>query len=203
MGEIISFMEAKSQELLPQDFSHDYMGESRQFIKEGGALTMTFVFSFVLIYLVLAAQFESFIDPVVVLISVPMSICGALIPMALGVATLNIYTQIGLVTLIGLISKHGILIVDFANRLREQGLDAKAAVEQAAAIRLRPILMTTAAMVFGVLPLMLASGPGAVSRQGIGWVIASGMAIGTLFTLYVVPVVYSYLAARDRRAGSL
>ncbi len=198
MGRIIDFMEQKSKELLPADFRHDYMGESRQYVKEGNALAWTFVFSFVLIYLVLAAQFESFIDPVVVLVSVPMSICGALIPMALGVATMNIYTQIGLVTLIGLISKHGILIVDFANRLRAEGLPVVEAVEQAAAIRLRPILMTTAAMVFGVLPLLLASGPGAVSRQGIGWVIASGMAVGTLFTLYVVPVIYTYLASRTR-----
>ncbi|TNF32828.1 MAG: multidrug efflux protein, partial [Gammaproteobacteria bacterium] len=194
MGEVIDFMEQKAREHLPQGFSHDYMGESRQFVQEGNALVATFVFSFILIYLVLAAQFESFVDPVVVLVSVPMSIFGALVPMALGVATLNIYTQIGLVTLIGLISKHGILIVDFANRLRAQGMPARQAVEEAAAIRLRPILMTTAAMVFGVLPLMLASGPGAASRQGIGWVIASGMAVGTIFTLLVVPVIYSYLA---------
>lgn len=201
MGEVVDFMEQKSRELLPDGFTHEYMGESRQFVKEGNTLMMTFLFSFILIYLVLAAQFESFVDPVVVLVSVPMSICGALIPLALGAATLNIYTQIGLVTLIGLISKHGILIVDFANRLREQGVPVMEAIEQAATIRLRPILMTTAAMVFGVLPLMLASGPGAVSRQGIGWVIASGMAVGTLFTLYVVPVIYSYLATPDTRAA--
>ena len=203
MGEVVDFMEQKSRELLPDGFSHEYMGESRQFVKEGNYLILTFLFSFILIYLVLAAQFESFIDPVVVLVSVPMSICGALIPLALGVATLNIYTQIGMVTLIGLISKHGILIVDFANRLRESGVPVKQAVEQAAAIRLRPILMTTAAMVFGVLPLILASGPGAASRQGIGWVIAAGMSVGTLFTLYVVPVIYSFLAEGQQARASL
>src|SRR5690606_14676536 len=148
-----------------------------------------------MIYLVLAAQFESFRDPLVIMITVPLSICGALIPLFLGWSTMNIYTQVGLVTLIGLITKHGILIVEFANQLRRtQGLNPRQAVEQAAAIRLRPVLMTTAAMVFGMLPLILASGAGAVSRFDIGLVIASGMSLGTLFTLFVLPCVYSLLA---------
>jgi multidrug efflux pump len=149
--------------------------------------------------LVLAAQFESFRDPIIVLISVPMSVCGALIPLAIGLSTLNIYSQIGLITLIGLISKHGILIVDFANNLQEtEGLSIREAAKRAAAVRLRPILMTTAAMVFGVLPLLVASGAGAESRFSIGLVITAGMSIGTIFTLFAVPVLYTYIA-RDRR----
>ena len=153
----------------------------------------------IVIFLVLAAQYESFRDPLIILISVPMSICGALIPMNLGAASINIYTQVGLITLIGLISKHGILIVDFANQLqREKKLDRRAAVEEAAAIRLRPILMTTAAMVFGVLPLLIATGAGAVSRFDIGLVISAGLLIGTCCTLFVVPTLYTYLAADHR-----
>ncbi len=199
MGDGIEELNRIAERSLPAGFGHDYMGESRQFIEEGGVLALTFIFSFMLIYLVLAAQFESFTDPFIVLISVPMSIFGALIPMALGMATMNIYTQIGLVTLIGLISKHGILIVDFANKLqREKNLSPMDAVAEASVVRLRPILMTTAAMVFGVLPLLIASGAGAASRFSIGLVITSGMAIGTIFTLFVVPVMYTYLA-RDHR----
>jgi multidrug efflux pump subunit AcrB len=195
MGDAIAFLDELTRETLPQGFVHDYVGQSRQFIQEGNKLLYTFLLSTLLIYLVLAAQFESFRDPLIVLISVPMSICGALIPLALGMATLNIYTQIGLVTLIGLISKHGILIVDFANRLRErEGLDAVAAVQRAAATRLRPILMTTVAMVCGVLPLLLATGPGQISRQNIGLVIAAGMLIGTVFTLFIVPALYVLLS---------
>ncbi len=148
----------------------------------------------------LAAQFESLRDPLVILVTVPLSICGALIALFLGWSTLNIYTQIGLVTLIGLISKHGILIVEFANQLRkEQGLSARAAIEEAAAIRLRPVLMTTIATVLGVVPLVFSSGAGAVSRFDIGMVIATGMSIGTLFTLFVLPSVYTALAKRDNR----
>jgi multidrug efflux pump len=206
MGDAFEVFEKISATSLPEGFSHDYMGQARQFKEEGNVLLVTFVFSFVLIYLVLAAQFESFRDPVVVLISVPLSIFGALVPMTLlsavnsvmpgsfAFASMNIYTQIGLLTLIGLISKHGILIVDFANKLQLQGLDPLEAVERAAVMRLRPILMTTAAMVFGVMPLLMASGAGAESRKSIGLVIAAGMSIGTLFTLYVVPTLYSYLA---------
>lgn len=149
----------------------------------------------IVIYLVLAAQFESFRDPLIILISVPMAICGALILLNLGLATVNIYTQVGLVTLIGLISKHGILIVAFANQLQEtEGLGKREAVEKAAGIRLRPVLMTTAAMVVAMVPLLIASGAGAKSRFDVGLVIASGMSIGTLFTLFMVPTMYTYLA---------
>jgi multidrug efflux pump len=147
----------------------------------------------VFIYLVLAAQFNSFRDPLIVLISVPLSVFGAIVPLALGLATLNIYTQVGLLTLIGLISKHGILIVDFANRLVLEGYDRKAAVLKAAALRLRPILMTTVATVLGVLPLVLAFGAGANSRFAIGLMIAAGMSVGTLFTLFVLPTFYLVL----------
>lgn len=196
MGEALTFFEDAAKQYLPAGFTHDYVGQARQLRQEGSALFETFVFSFMLIYLVLAAQFESFRDPFIVLISVPMSICGALIPLAVGLATMNIYTQIGMVTLIGLISKHGILIVDFANNLQEQGLSRAEAAREAASVRLRPILMTTAAMVFGVVPLLLATGAGAASRFSIGLVISSGMTIGTLFTLFVVPVLYTYIAER-------
>jgi multidrug efflux pump len=147
------------------------------------------------IYLVLAAQFESWRDPFIILIALPTSMFGALLPLNFGAASINIYTQIGLVTLIGLIAKHGILMVEFANRLQaEQGLSRRAAITQAAAVRLRPILMTTAAMVVGMVPLLIASGAGAVSRFDIGLVIAAGMSIGTLFTLFVTPAVYTYVA---------
>lgn len=152
-----------------------------------------------IIFLVLAAQFESFRDPLVILVTVPLSICGALLPLFLGVSSMNIYTQVGLVTLIGLITKHGILIVEFANQLREEkGLGVREAIEEAAAIRLRPVLMTTAAMVFGMVPLILATGAGAVSRFDIGLVIATGMSIGTLFTLFVLPCIYTVLAHKGR-----
>ena len=172
-------------------------GMSRQYIQEGSALVYTFLFSIIVIFLVLAAQFESFRDPFVILISVPLSICGALIPINLGFASINIYTQIGLITLIGLITKHGILMVEFANQLqREEGLSIREAIEKAASIRLRPILMTTAAMVVGVVPLLMATGAGAVSRFDIGMVIAAGMLIGTLFTLFVVPTMYTLLARK-------
>ncbi|STY28677.1 multidrug efflux transporter [Legionella wadsworthii] len=199
LGEGLEFLQNAANDILPKGFSYDYGGESRQFIQEGSALLFAFVFAILIIFLVLSAQYESFRDPLIVLISVPMSICGALIPLNLGLASINIYTQVGLITLIGLISKHGILIVDFANHLqREKNLDKRAAVEEAAGIRLRPILMTTAAMVFGVLPLLIASGAGAVSRFDIGLVIATGLLIGTGFTLFVVPTLYTYIAEDHR-----
>jgi multidrug efflux pump len=199
MGEGLEFLEKQAKELLPNGFSYDYAAQSRQFIQEGDTLILAFFLAIIIIYLVLAAQYESFRDPLIILISVPMSICGALIPLNLGFASINIYTQIGLITLIGLISKHGILIVDFANHLQqEKNLDKRQAVEEAAAIRLRPILMTTAAMVFGVFPLLIASGAGAVSRFDIGLVISSGLLIGTWFTLFIVPTMYTYLA-KDHR----
>jgi multidrug efflux pump len=162
---------------------------------------ITFIFALIIIFLALAALFESFRDPLIILVSVPMSICGALIFISLGVggASLNIYTQVGLVTLIGLISKHGILIVQFANDQQRAGRPKREAIEMAAGIRLRPILMTTAAMVLGVLPLVLATGAGAVGRFNMGLVIMTGLAIGTLFTLFVVPAMYMLLGADHTR----
>lgn len=199
IGEGLAFLKQEAKSVLPKGFTFDYAGQSRQFVTEGAALIFTFFMAIVVIFLVLSAQYESYRDPLIILIAVPMSICGALIPLNLGLASINIYTQVGLITLIGLISKHGILIVDFANQLqREKKLDRRAAVEEAASIRLRPILMTTAAMVFGVLPLLIASGAGAVSRFDIGLVIASGLVIGTLFTLFVVPTMYTFIAADHR-----
>lgn len=194
LGEALDYMQNAAAEILPQGYSLDYAGQSRQYIEESGALVTTFFFAIIIIFLVLAALFESFRDPLIILISVPMSISGALIFLSLGVATINIYTEVGLITLIGLISKHGILIVQFANQLQAEGKSKREAIEQAAGIRLRPILMTTAAMVLGVMPLLTATGPGAVSRFDIGLVIAAGMAIGTLFTLFVVPSMYLLLA---------
>lgn len=199
LGVGLDFLKEQAVDILPKGFTYDYGGQSRQFIQEGNSLIIAFFLAIIVIFLVLSAQYESFRDPLIILISVPMSICGALIPLNLGAASINIYTQVGLITLIGLISKHGILIVDFANHLqRKKNLDRRAAVEEAAAIRLRPILMTTAAMVFGVLPLLIASGAGAVSRFDIGIVISMGLLVGTCFTLFVVPTMYTYLAADHR-----
>jgi len=166
-------------------------------MQESSGFVTTFVFALVIITLVLAALFESFRDPLIILVSVPMSIAGALLFINLGVggASINIYTQVGLVTLMGLISKHGILIVQFANHLQQEGRNKREAIEEATEIRLRPILMTTGAMVLGVVPLLLASGAGAEARFNMGLVISSGVAIGTLFTLFVVPAVYLLLAA--------
>jgi multidrug efflux pump len=197
-GEALAYLQDLAARTLPTGYSVDYSGQSRQFVQESSALLVTFFFALIIIYLTLAALFESFRDPVIILVSVPMSICGALIFISLGVggASLNIYTEVGLVTLIGLISKHGILIVEFANNLRREGHDKRHAIEMAAGIRLRPILMTTAAMVLGVMPLITASGAGAVSRFNMGLVIASGIAIGTLFTLFVVPAMYMLLASK-------
>ena len=198
MGEAIETVQQIAQEEAPRGFAFDFAGASRQYVQEGSALYVTFALALAMIFLVLAAQFESFRDPLVIMVTVPLSICGALIPLFLGLSSMNIYTQVGLVTLIGLITKHGILIVEFANQLRrEQGLSRRAAIEEAAAIRLRPVLMTTAAMVFGMVPLILATGAGAVSRFDIGMVIATGMSVGTLFTLFVLPCVYTLLAKPD------
>ncbi len=196
-GQALASLKTLAEKSLPAGYSFDYAGASRQFIQESGGLVLTFFFAIVIIFLALAAQFESFRDPVIILVSVPMSIAGALIFINLGIghATLNIYTEVGLVTLIGLVSKHGILIVEFANNLQRTGLAKREAIEKAAGQRLRPILMTTAAMVLGVVPLITASGAGAVSRFNMGLVIASGLAIGTLFTLFVVPGMYMLMAA--------
>jgi multidrug efflux pump len=208
-GQAVAFLEDVSKRLLPQGFKHDYLSESRQYVTEGNALVLTFGFALLVIYLVLAAQFESLRDPLVIMVSVPMSICGALIPLYFGNwlnvpgATVNIYSQVGLVTLIGLISKHGILMVSFANDMqRNELVDRRTAIQHAARVRLRPILMTTAAMVLGVVPLLLASGAGAASRVSIGIVIASGMTVGTLFTLFVLPAVYTLVAQDHRRMAT-
>jgi len=195
-GDALAALQKIADTAMPQGYRIDYAGPSRQFVHESSALLVTFLFALIIIFLTLAALFESFRDPFTILISVPMSICGALIFIAMGVggASLNIYTEVGLVSLIGLISKHGILIVRFANDLQLQGHNKREAIEEAAAIRLRPILMTTAAMVLGVMPLILASGAGAAARFNLGIVIASGIAIGTCFTLFVVPAVYLLIA---------
>jgi len=196
LGQALDKLKSLAQEVLPQGYSVDYAGQSRQYVQESSALIVTFFFALIIIFLALAAQFESFRDPFIVLVSVPMSICGAMIFISLGIggATLNIYTEVGLVTLIGLISKHGILIVQFANDLQREGKSKREAIESAAGIRLRPILMTTAAMVFGVMPLVTASGAGAVGRYNMGLVIVTGISIGTLFTLFVVPAMYMFIA---------
>jgi multidrug efflux pump len=201
LGTGIDFLRNAAADILPGGYSIDYGGESRQYAEQGSALLVTFFLALIVIYLVLAAQFESWRDPLIILVSVPMSIAGALIFMTLGLATVNIYTQVGLITLIGLISKNGILIVEFANQLQERdGLERRHAIEKAAAIRLRPILMTTVAMIVAMVPLLLATGPGAVGRFNIGLVIATGLAIGTLFTLFVVPAVYLVLSSKHSRA---
>ncbi len=192
----LDFLSKKAKAIFPNEFSYDYAGQSRQVIQEGNTMLYTFFFALIIIYLVLSAQFESFRDPFIILISVPLSIVGALLPLHLGFAKLNIYTGIGLITLIGLISKHGILMVAFANQLQREGLSPMEAVMKAATLRLRPILMTTISMVLGVMPLIFASGAGAESRYDIGLVIASGMTVGTCFTLFVVPSMYVLLSKR-------
>jgi len=190
LGTGLEFLKNELESIAPAGFRDGYTGSSRRFVQESATFPVLFGLSLMLIFLVLAAQFNSFRDPLVVLVTVPLSIFGAVVPIALGVATLNIYTQIGLLTLIGLISKHGILIVEFANQLAKTGLESREAVLQSASLRLRPILMTTFATVLGVWPLLDASGAGANSRFDIGLMITSGMLVGTLFTLFVVPVFY-------------
>ena len=171
-------------------------GQSREYRASGSEIYFVFVLSLFFIYLVLSAQFESFTTPSVIMLSVPLSMTGALLTLLVTGGTLNIYSQVGLITLVGLITKHGILIVEFSNQLRAQGKDLMTAVVDAATMRLRPILMTTGAMVLGALPLALASGAGAESRSQIGWVIVGGMSFGTMLTLFVVPVAYSLLAKK-------
>ena len=195
-------LEEEAARILPQGYTLDYAGQSRQLRVEGSKFLGTFLLSAILIYLVLAAQFESFRDPFIILAgSVPLALSGALLFSFLGFTTLNIYSQVGLITLVGLVAKNGILIVQFANHLQETGLEKLRAVIEAAGTRLRPILMTTAATVVGHLPLVFASGPGAGARNSIGTVLVSGMIIGTFFTLFVVPAIYM-LVARNRQAAT-
>jgi multidrug efflux pump len=196
MGEALKFMEEAAGRSLPAGYAVDYAGQSREFKTSSASLALTFLLALAFIYLVLAAQFESFRDPFIIMLTVPLSMTGALLALLLSGGTLNVYSQIGLVTLVGLITKHGILIVEFANQLQEKGRDIKQAVIEASELRLRPILMTTGAMVLGAIPLALATGAGAESRQQIGWVIVGGLLLGTFFTLFVVPTVYSLLARR-------
>ncbi len=201
LGEALAFMEQTAEETLPPGTQTSLDGQSRELKESGATLYLTFVLALLFIYLVLAAQFESFIDPFIIILTVPLAVAGALLALKLSGGTLNVYSQIGLVMLVGLITKHGILIVDFANKLRERGHDVRSAVIEAAALRLRPILMTTAAMVLGALPLALASGAGAESRQPIGWVIVGGLLLGTLLTLFIIPAVYT-LVSRTRKKVS-
>ncbi|MEY4122302.1 MAG: Efflux pump rane transporter BepE [Pseudomonadota bacterium] len=202
LGEAITFMNATASKVLKPGYSTDLNGTSREFVKSSGSLVVVFVLALLFIFLVLAAQFESFIDPLVIMLSVPLSMVGALLALQFSGGTLNVFSQIGLITLVGLITKHGILIVEFANQLREEGMELFAAVTQSATLRLRPILMTTGAMVLGAIPLALASGAGAESRKQIGWVIVGGMSLGTLLTIFVVPTMYTLLA-RNKVPGAI
>ncbi len=196
LGEALTVMQAAANKVLPATAQTDYAGQSREFRESATGLYFVFVLALAFIYLVLAAQFESFVDPFVIMLTVPLSMTGALAALHIGGGTMNVYSQIGLVTLVGLITKHGILIVEFANQLQRTGVDIRKAVEDAAVMRLRPILMTTGAMVLGAVPLANAHGAGAESRQAIGAVIVGGMTLGTFLTLFVVPTVYSYIAKK-------
>ena len=201
LGQALQFMRDTLNQVAPSGYTADYAGQSRQFVQESGGFLFTMLFAIIIVFLALSAQFESFRDPIVILVSVPMATFGALLFINLGLATLNIYTEVGLVTLIGLISKHGILIVQFANDAQKlHGMSKREAIEEAASVRLRPILMTTAAMVLGVLPLVFAGGAGAAGRHAIGLVVFTGLSIGTLFTLFVVPAMYLILGT-DHRAS--
>jgi multidrug efflux pump len=196
LGQALDYMDATAQKVLKPGYATDLNGQSREYKNASGSLAIVFVMALLFIYLVLAAQFESFIDPFVIMLSVPLSMVGALLALQWAGGTLNVFSQIGLVTLVGLITKHGILIVEFANQLREKGMAAKEAIEQSAKLRLRPIMMTTGAMVLGAVPLALSTGAGAESRQQIGWVIVGGMSLGTLLTIFVVPTMYTLFARK-------
>jgi multidrug efflux pump len=197
-GDVLQFMRDTVKEVAPTGYTVDYSGSSRQYMHESGGFMVTFLFAIIIVFLALAAQFESFRDPIVIMFSVPMALFGAMIFIFLGFASINIYTEVGLVTLMGLISKHGILIVEVANHQRMNGKNKLEAIMAATGIRLRPILMTTAAMVFGVIPLVVASGAGAAGRYSMGLVIFTGLSIGTLFTLFVVPAMYMALASEHK-----
>jgi multidrug efflux pump len=196
LGEALKFMDETAAKVLKPGYTTELNGTSREFKNSQGALVIVFVLALFFIFLVLAAQFESFIDPFVIMLSVPLSMIGALLALKFTGGSLNVYSQIGLITLVGLITKHGILIVEFTNQLREQGLAMQEALIKASAQRLRPILMTTGAMVLGAVPLALATGAGAESRTQIGWVIVGGMSLGTLLAIFVVPTMYSLLARK-------
>ncbi len=201
IGDALGYLEAQAKEIFPKGYNYDFAGDSRQYAQQGSGLIVTFFLSLLVIYLVLAAQFESWRDPFIILISVPLSIAGAMIFITLGMASVNIYTQVGLITLIGVVAKNGILIVEFANQLQiRDGLSKREAVEQAATIRLRPILMTAVALIVAMVPLLTASGPGAVSRFDIGLTITTGLGIGTFFTLFVLPAFYLLLARDHAKA---
>lgn len=202
MGDAVGMLEKIARDTLPSGYLTDYAGPIRQFVSEGDALVLTFVFALIFIYLVLAAQYESFRDPLVIMFTVPLAVAGAMSMLCVGAATLNIYTQVGLITLVGLITRHGILICEVARQQQiVYGKDRTQAVIEAASIRLRPILMTTAATIAGAFPLIIASGAGAAARYSIGLVIVSGLLIGTVFTLFVLPVVYTFLAEEHRKAS--
>lgn len=197
LGQALRFMDETASRVLKTGYTTELNGTSREFRNSQGALAIVFVLALLFIFLVLAAQFESFVDPFVILLSVPLSMIGALLALKWSGGSLNVYSQIGLITLVGLITKHGILIVEFANQLREQGMETVDAVVKAASQRLRPILMTTGAMVLGAVPLAIASGAGAESRQQIGWVIVGGMSLGTALTIFVVPTMYLLFARKE------
>ncbi len=199
LGEAIAAVEQAAADVLPEGTVTDLTGQAREFRDASSNLALVFLMALAFIYLVLAAQFESFRDPVMIMVSVPLSMTGAL---WLTGGTLHVYSQIGLVTLIGLITKHGILIVEFTNKLQEEGRERREAIIEAAGLRLRPILMTTAAMILGAMPLALATGAGAESRQQIGWVIVGGMSLGTVLTLFVVPCVYAVMGYRPKPKAS-
>lgn len=200
-GATLDYLKQTLLSVAPTGYSADYAGQSRQYVQESGGFLITMMLSVIIVFLALSALFESFRDPIVILISVPLALFGAVVFIFLGFSTINIYTEVGIVTLMGLISKHGILIVEFANANRAAGMDKREAILHACATRLRPILMTTAAMVFGVVPLVIASGAGAAGRYSMGLVIFTGMSIGTLFTLFVVPAMFMLLAAKNYRAS--
>lgn len=205
LGDALEYLTALAQQSLPKGYGYDYLGDSRQYAQESSALTITMLMSLVVIYLVLAAQFESWRDPAIILVSVPLATAGALffIMFDVNALSLNIYTKVGLITLIGVVAKNGILIVEFANKLQlSEGLSRREAVEKAATIRLRPIFMTTVALIVAMFPLLVATGAGAVSRFHIGLTIAAGLGIGTFFTLFILPAFY-VLMARDHNADKV
>jgi multidrug efflux pump len=202
LGDALTFLEHAARDLLPPGVRVSYGGESRELKEAAGTLATTFVLAFIVIYLVLAAQFESFVHPFIILFSVPPAMAGALLTLMIFGGSLNLYSQIGLIMLVGLVSKNAILIVDFANQLRARGMAVSEAVVEASALRLRPILMTTLATILGAVPLALASGPGASGRRQIGYVIVGGMVVSTLFTLFIVPAVYRWLSWKPQRSAT-